>query len=154
MGEGGSQVEIPFDFILALWYGATVERDAAIFEEAQGRARLTLSYELVERELTDFGHSGPDIDCAYTGVLDEDGTPHLAHKGDGVWFQDEPDEDSVEAWLKFWMESAINEAVHEALEHYHVDGKPYLDPHDSRYEADIFRLVHNLVTGLHSLKAA
>lgn len=36
---------------------------------------------------------------------------------------------AAEDWLAHFLSSAVNEAVHEALEHFHVDGKPWLDPH-------------------------
>ena len=44
----------------------------------------------------------------------------------------------------------MNEAVHEALEYFQVDGKPYLDPH-GKHDLRIYELVNELTTQLANL---
>ncbi|WP_159401652.1 hypothetical protein [Streptomyces sp. NRRL F-5053] len=50
-------------------------------------------------------------------------------------------------WLEHFLTMAINEGVHEVLEHFHVDGRPYLDPH-GEHEEEICNLVDALASKL------
>lgn len=109
---------------------------------AAARVRHRLTYNLTPepRKLWCGGLDGPDIPCAYQDVVEDDET-HNAHKGPGDW-AGEPnfmDEGATEQdWINFWLKCAIDEAVHEALEHFHVDGKPLIDPHDKLCEHGVF----------------
>ena len=116
------------------------DQAAISMEEAQRRCAYHLTYDRADRSLTSGGMEGPDIPCAYEGAIDEDGKIHSAHKGSGEWVGNPcwiEDEATPEDWIEFWFTCAIDEAVHEALEHFHVDGKPWLDPH-GRMEGKVF----------------
>lgn len=121
------------------------EETLSLMEKAKARSRFTLTYVMGPRELHQEGISGPPMPCAYEGVVQEDGEVHQAHEGDGDWsceYDDTPT--TEEQWHNFWLRAAIGEAVHEALEHFHVDGKPFFDPHADRTELEIFRLCDKL----------
>lgn len=53
-------------------------------------------------------------------------------------------------WLTHYLSMAIGEAVHEALEWFQVDGKPWVDPH-GEHDALIARLSNELADKLASL---
>lgn len=113
------------------------------FYESLERVRYTLSFQRVPpRLLHEGGISGPPIPCAYEGTpdLNEESGTHQAHETDGDWIGDSgqtDDTDSSSKWIEFWFRCAIDEAVHEALEHFHVDGDTLLDPH-GHHEAYVF----------------
>jgi len=74
---------------------------------------------------------GPPIPCAY------DADP-LGQPGD--WYDSSEDPGSNPArtedqWVDRYASSAVQEAVHEALEWFRVDGQPWLDPHGDAEDA-------------------
>lgn len=59
---------------------------------------------------------------------------------------------SVEEWTDHYASMAVNEAVHEALEWFQVDGEPWLDPH-GEHEDMIYELVNELARKLADLRS-
>lgn len=53
-------------------------------------------------------------------------------------------------WLSHYLSMAVNEAIHEALEWFRVDGRPWLDPH-GRQESEIYKLTNKLAENLAKL---
>lgn len=43
-------------------------------------------------------------------------------------------EDDVQGWLYHYFTLAMQEAIHEGLEWFRVDGKIFLNPHDDRFQ--------------------
>lgn len=109
------------------------------FDRAYARMnfRLTFGKATESRHFTSDTLYGPDIPCAFTDR-------HMP----GEWYQaDTPSEDDPEVTEADWHETfatmAINEAVHEALEFFQVDGKPWLDPH-GEHDNQIYEAVNAL----------
>jgi hypothetical protein len=63
-----------------------------------------------------------------------------------------PDTNRVEDWADHYAAMAIAQSVHEALEWFHLDGQPWLDPHDDRVTADVDALVDELAARLAQLR--
>ncbi|GIG93017.1 hypothetical protein [Plantactinospora endophytica] len=106
--------------------------------------------------------TGPDIPCAYGREIDASGDWN--HPRDdsfatvhGGW-EDGGDVEIVFAerdeagWIDRYANYAVNEAVHEALEWFRVDGHPWLDPHGPA-ENEIYDAVNDLVDRLASIRA-
>ena len=80
-----------------------------------------------------FGIDGPSLPNAYR-------TPASSATAGGDW--EDPDFAAVwartgeteDAAIDRWFVTAVREAVHEALEWFHVDGRTYLDPHGDNDE--------------------
>jgi hypothetical protein len=58
---------------------------------------------------------------------------------------------SEKGWIEHYASMAINEAVHEALEWFHVDRRPWLDPHGP-HEGEIYALVDQFARELVALQ--
>lgn len=119
------------------------------FERARQRVDFRLTYDKCDpRDFeVDMLH-GPYVPDAFS----ENGVQV------GEWYQgDGPDYDDPEAtegdWHDHFAAMAVNEAVHEALEWFQVDGRPWLDPHGESERA-IYQAVNDLCKKLASLKAA
>lgn len=67
------------------------------------------------------------------GVLDGPNIPDAHQPGKdapGAWWDDrDPDDTTQAGYFTHWLRMAVQEAVHEVLEHFQVDGQTYLDPH-------------------------
>jgi hypothetical protein len=67
------------------------------------------------------------------GILDGPLIPDAHTDGrtsPGSWYDPRQPADTTQgAHLAAWLRMAVQEAVHEVLEHFQVDGRPYLDPH-------------------------
>ncbi|MFG1846814.1 hypothetical protein [Micromonospora carbonacea] len=117
---------------------------------AAGRVDFRLTYARTghPRTVQPGALDGPTIPCAYGG---RDGQ-------DGGWYdaRDDPPPDarSEADWVDRYAGYAINEAVHEALEWFRVDGKPWLDPHGSpQHEDEVGAAVDELVGRLAEIRA-
>ncbi|MBD3004708.1 hypothetical protein [Streptomyces sp. 5-10] len=115
-----------------------------IFRSAISRVsyRLTFGKTPEPRKFLEDGLLGPFVPDAF-----QDGKVQA-----GEWDQKPPFEvdDARIAerdWLAHFLSMAVNEAVHEALEHFQVDGKPYLNPH-GKEEEWIYVLVNELASQL------
>lgn len=99
--------------------------------------RLTYAREDAPRRCHVGGIDGSDLPNAYWGR----GNPDSLRTGPGAW--EDPDHPAPEAaereHIDRWFQTAIREAIHEALEWFWVDGEIYLDPH-----ADLEDAVHSL----------
>lgn len=114
------------------------------FHEAKERVEFRLTYARTEpREFAQEILFGPRIPDA-----------HGNGTSSGDWCSgDWPDDDAgAEEWLAHFMQMAVNESIHEALEHLHVDGRSYLDPH-GEMEAAIYRATETLCRTLTALRA-
>jgi len=121
--------------------------DDASAESAAQRVDFQLNYSRAseKREFSQGELTGPTIDCAYGSKT----------RQSGGWYQ--PDDHSYvetarpERWLiDRYAGYAIAEAVHEALEWFRVDGKPWLDPH-GKHEGLIHEHVEKLADALATL---
>lgn len=122
------------------------------YDQAVKATRYRLGYITTDRVLTDGGLDGPDIPCSYAGVT-ENGVLHPEHPSSGDWYAATlTDPETVAEWTDFWLRSAMDEAIHEALEHFHVKGKPWINPHDPRYEVKIFELTSNMISDILALR--
>jgi len=116
------------------------------WERAAQRVDFSLTYARTERRtLFPNEMQGPDLPDAYGSDR-----PQV-----GEWSHDTgPDEEDPQIpesdWLAHFASMAVAEAVHEALEWFHVDGKPWLDPHGA-HEFEIHELVEHLNRGLAAL---
>lgn len=113
------------------------------------RCSFDLTYRRSDRprQLTPGWMSGGDIDNAYR--------PDDKASGEWIWEDDRPDvpsDPTVHQWETHFASMAISEAVHEALEWFRVDGKPWLDPHGDQ-EPRIYDSVRALVESLAALRA-
>lgn len=71
----------------------------------------------------------------------------------GMWSDfDDPAEPTEDAWIDKYARMAIGEAVHEALEWFRVDGKPWIDPHSMELEAAVMDEVNALCVRLAQLR--
>lgn len=120
-------------------------------EAAQAATTFTLTYSKVERGLTAGGLNGPDLPCAYPDSPDHDAATCRAFGGWSGCF--EGDSEKPSEWIGFWLACAVSEAVHEALEHFHVDGKPLLDPHGDA-EVGVWNATAELAEKLIEMAAA
>jgi hypothetical protein len=107
--------------------------------------QLTYARSAVRREFSEGVLTGSPIDNAYGGDL----------KASGEW--DDGDDFLVmrstpEEWITRFARYAINEAVHEALEWFRVDGKPWLDPHGD-FEDEIYAEVGSLCDRLAKIRS-
>ena len=62
-----------------------------------------------------------------------DDARHIGHHNSGGWEHlpnSLPDSDNPQDWADHYASMAIAQSVHEALEWFQVDGRPWLDPHD------------------------
>lgn len=116
-------------------------------ERAAARCAFQLTYARspVPRRFRAGSLSGPPIPCAYGGDIDASG--HWEDGGDAVFH--ERDE---AGWVDRYANYAINEAVHEALEWFRVDGRPWLDPHGDLEDA-IYAEVNALCERLAAIRA-
>ncbi len=85
-----------------------------------------------------------------------DGDPIPNAYGSGMqlneWYDgDQPTEPTVDAWIDKYAHMAISEAVHEALEWFRVDGKPWIDPH-AHLERAVQEEVREMCTRLAELR--
>jgi hypothetical protein len=123
--------------------------ESTSFEAALRRANFRLTYGKTDRsrQFREDGIDGPDIPNA-----------HNDKRQTGSWEQQPPwamngevlEVPTVHHWLAHFLSMTVNEAVHEALEHFQVDGKPYLDPH-GKHEEYIYILVNELAANLAEL---
>jgi hypothetical protein len=97
--------------------------------------RLTYAAAPTNREVHSMGIAGPALPNSYFvmgGPVREDGTTR-PERGSGDW--EDPDhgfagwETTEDQHIERWAQSAVYEAVHEALEWFWADGRPWLDPH-------------------------
>lgn len=114
-------------------------------ESAAKRVEFRLTYDRTEpREFGRTELDGPMMPCAYG-----DGRQW------GKWADfDDPDQSTENAWIDKYARMAIGEAVHEALEWFRVDGKPWLDPHGMDVESAVHREVNALCVRLAELRHA
>lgn len=122
------------------------------FDAALKRVSFQLTYGKTERprRFRKDGVDGPNIPDAHSGELqsgDWRQTPSFVMNGQTL---EEPTEGH---WVDHCFSMVINEAVHEVLEHFKVDGKPYLDPH-GKNEEYIYVLVNELAANLAELAEA
>lgn len=112
-------------------------------EAAAKRVTFQLTYDRTEpREFSRTELDGPMMPCAYS-----DG------RQVGEWADfDDPDEPTEDAWVDKYARMAIGEAVHEALEWFRVDGKPWIDPHGLDLESAVHEEVNALCTRLAALR--
>ncbi|MEV0453675.1 hypothetical protein [Catellatospora methionotrophica] len=102
--------------------------------------RLTYDHTSAPRRIGIGSMSGPPIPCAYGGKV----------QSSGEW--DAPDDGQPRdeaGWLDQFLSYVVGETVHEGLEHYQVDGRPWLDPHGPAEAA-----IHAAVDRLHADLAA
>jgi hypothetical protein len=112
-------------------------------EEAKDRTEFRLTYaKTAPREFSRDMLLGPKIPDAYGDGLS------VGDWGAGDWPEDDV---PVEQWLAHFMHMAVNEAIHEALEYFKVDGEPYLDPHGPAERA-IYRATDALCRTLAALR--
>ncbi|MFJ6438826.1 hypothetical protein [Streptomyces sp. NPDC091416] len=122
----------------------------AVFEKAKARVshRLTFGKTSQSRGFLATELLGPAIPDAFKDGAVQAGewqqTPEFCMNGQTL---EEPTE---QHWLGHCLSMAINEAVHEALEHFQVDGQPYLNPH-GKSEALIYIHVNQLAAQLAEL---
>jgi hypothetical protein len=118
--------------------GTAADPARTSFDEAVAKVdyRLTFGCEPGPRELRHDTLRGADMPDAY----------HAGARVSGEWFGGDvlDDDASVESWLEHFARMAVGEAVHEALEWFRVEGRPWLDPHGV-HEASIHLLVSELV---------
>lgn len=116
-------------------------------DRALGRVNFRLTYGKTEpRDFTVDCLWGPDIPNAFRDGM----APGSWMSGDYPDF-DDPDV-TEDDWLAHFAQMAVNEAVHEALEWFQVDGKPWLNPH-GEHEREIYRLVGDLCAAFAKLAA-
>jgi hypothetical protein len=122
----------------------TPSEDAA--QRASARVEFQLTYARCEsrREIEPGRLSGPEIADAYrTGEK----APGDWEDGDDARYVDY-DEDG---WINRYASYAVTEAIHEALEWFRVDGKPWLNPHGLA-ENRIYKLTNKLCADLAELR--
>lgn len=94
------------------------------FERASQRTQFQLTYRRdTSREFTPSGILGEKVDHAY-----EPGEASTGDWGEPYWDRDL--EATEEEWIARFFRAAICEAMHEALEWFQVDGRPFIDPHE------------------------
>lgn len=130
-----------------------VDREQGVIEPAAKAAAERVSFQLTyaradkPRRFQPGFLDGPDIPCAYGGELNASGA--WEDGGDlGEVFADR----SEDQWIDRYASYALNEAVHEALEWFRVDGKPWIDPH-GRDEDEVYAAVGELVAKLAGIRA-
>lgn len=119
--------------------------DAA--ERAAKRIDFQLTYARSEqaREFTPGWLSGPQIADAFR--------PGSTASGEWSNPDDEARADLTEdEWIERFASYAINEAIHEALEWFQVDGRPWLSPH-GKSEDMIYVLTNRLCAELAELRS-
>lgn len=124
--------------------------------------RLTYDTTGTARECHGHGISGPMIPNAYFDRpdwapknirTDADPMPALEF-GSGDWedpahpANDAPEDDHISRWFQ----TAVREAMHEAMEWFWVDGSPYLNPH-GEYETEIHDLSEEFTSRLLALRS-
>ncbi|WP_328344716.1 hypothetical protein [Micromonospora sp. NBC_00421] len=114
---------------------------------AAARVDFRLTYARTQlRRVQPGALDGPTIPCAYGG---KDGQ-------DGGWYdgRDLAVTGRTEAeWVDRYFGYAVNEAVHEVLEWFRVDGLPWLDPHGSpAHEDEVCAAVDELVDRLAQIR--
>lgn len=122
--------------------------DRPTYTQATARVEYCLTYErCAPRTFYPSELHGPDIPDAFADRF----MPGEWYDGD-----DGPDPDDPEAtqadWFAKFAKMAVNEAVHESLEWFKVDDRPWLNPHGD-HEREIFRLVNKLCADLAVLAA-
>lgn len=125
---------------------AIADEEAA--ELAAARVSFQLTYARADRVrmFSPGVMSGPSIPNAYGGDLN----------ASGDWEDGDDDADPYASrteaeWIGRYANYAINEAVHEALEWFRVDGKPWLDPHGEDQDV-IYGEVNALVARLAAIR--
>lgn len=115
------------------------------WERAADRCSFQLTYARAgdRREIYPGGMSGPSIDDAFRPG---ESTP-------GEWCGEllDPDDRSEAGWIDRYASYAINEAVHEALEWFQVDGRPWLNPHGEQEDV-IYALTAEFAAKLAALR--
>lgn len=118
-------------------------------------AKSRVSYRLVHGRLPetrDFHRTfltGPDLPDALGSEKMASGT---WNQSPSFWVNGRPLSDTTENdWLAHFLSMAVNEAVHEVLEYFQVDGKPWLNPHDLIHEDAIYSLCNEFVQKLTAL---
>lgn len=126
--------------VIAMTYA---EGGPMTFEQAARRVEYRPTYASTEpREFFEDGLFGPHVPNAYHDASD----PASPSTQCGEWYHgsDIPGEEASQSeWLAHFAAMCVAEAVHEALEWYRVDGKPWLDPHGTHEQA-----IHGAVTEL------
>lgn len=129
-----------------------VDRETGVIEPAAQAAAERVSFQLTyaraekRRRFTPGFLDGPDIPCAYGGEL---ASSAWEDSGDlGEVFADRTEQE----WIDRYASYAINEGVHEVLEWFRVDGRPWLDPH-GKAEDEVYAAVGELVARLAAIRA-
>ncbi len=91
---------------------------------------------------------GPDVADAYGGTYS---VPGVWENGDDMEGDDR--RFTEQEWGDRYASYAVNEAIHEALEWFRVDGRPWLDPHGGAAE-ELYQLTGQLCQRLAELRAA
>lgn len=95
------------------------------------------------------GHmAGPMIDDAFGGEHPVSG--EWAQNPPPAWYIPESPEMTQADWIAHFAHMALNEAVHEALEWFQVDGRPWLNPH-GEHENAIYAATDQLAAALAAL---
>ena len=120
-----------------------MDSDAAA-DRAAARCSFQLTYGRAgdRREFFPDGIGGPSIDDAF----------RPGQSSPGEWCGDSGHKEyDVDGWIDVYASYALNEAVHEALEWFQVDGKPWLSPH-GKHEERIYQRVGKLAAELADLR--
>lgn len=115
--------------------------------------RLTYGATAESRRLHGFGIESPDIPNAYWHMQGDGDGRSTTSPGDWEDPGHPRDEAPEQEHIHRWFNSAVSEAVHEALEWFYVDGQPFLDPHGVHQNA-INRLSEDFAARLAELAAS
>lgn len=121
-------------------------------ERAAARVTFQLTYDRTDQPRTfqPGALEGPWIPCAYGSTESQPGGWYQPDDDHG---DDHPDTTRTEnQWIDRYAGYAVAEAVHEALEWFRVDGRPWLDPH-GRAEDEIHAAVAELAAKLAAIRA-
>lgn len=102
--------------------------------------KLTYRYDPT-RKLWAGGVTGKEIPNAYK--------PTSKTWSPGEWHHEADDADLDP--VRHALQCAVGEAVHEALEWLHLNGKPLIDPHNPALEPEVLSLATSLADGLFEL---
>lgn len=114
------------------------------FDEAKSRVEFRLTYNKTDpRTFYDGEMMGPSIPSAYG-----EGMSSGEWASGSIYPSDEAD---TETWMAHFASMAVNEAIHEALEWFKADGKPWLDPH-GKHELVIYEATERLCEQLAAMR--